>query len=469
MWVAALDVLLDRMRAEAWDLGRVAAISGSGQQHGSVWLRRGARDVLRNLSPERPLREQMAGVFSVDSSPVWMDSSTGRECAQREAAMGGPQAVADITGSRACERFTGNQVARISRAAPDAYRATERIALVSSFLCSLLIGDYAPIDTSDGSGMNLLDIRRKRWDPAALRCTAPALARRLGAPVPAHRVAGRVAAYFCRRHGFSPDCLVVTSSGDNPNSLAGLRLRQTGDIAVSLGTSDTLFGCLAEPRPSASEGHVFVNPVAPAAYMAMICFKNGSLTREQVRDRAAGRSWTAFERALAATPPGNDGQIGFFIKEPEITPPILRQGVFRFDAAGSPAAAFRPQADVRAVVEGQFLSMRLHGAHIGLAPRTILATGGASANRSIVQVISDVFGVPVFSGDQPNSAALGAAYRAAHGYLCRQARRFVPFAAVVDRAPAFRKAADPDAAAHAVYTRMLARYQELENRVRHGR
>ena len=42
-------------------------------------------------------------------SPVWMDSSTTAECRKLEEAVGGAQRLADITGSRAYERFTGNQ------------------------------------------------------------------------------------------------------------------------------------------------------------------------------------------------------------------------------------------------------------------------------------------------------------------------------------------------------------------------
>ena len=37
MFGAALDVVLDRMRDDAFPFEHVAAISGSGQQHGSVF------------------------------------------------------------------------------------------------------------------------------------------------------------------------------------------------------------------------------------------------------------------------------------------------------------------------------------------------------------------------------------------------------------------------------------------------
>ena len=71
----------------------------------------------------------------------------------------------------------------------------------------------------------------------------------------------------------------------------------------------------------------------------------------------------------------------------------------------------------------------------------------------------------VFTGEQPNSASIGAAYRARHGWQCREAGRFVPFAEVLQSAPPFAKAAEPDPAAHQTYTAMLSRYAELERRV----
>lgn len=465
LWVAALDLLLTRMKTAGFPFASVVAISGSGQQHGSVYLRHGTRARLAALKPGPPLREQLQDVFAVAASPIWMDSSTTRQCQALEAALGGPQAVATLTGSRAYERFTGNQIAKIAHTQASGYQATERIALVSSFIATLLIGDYAPIDVSDGSGMNLLDIRSKTWSPRALEATAPGLEARLGVPAASHTVVGKIHAHFVARYGFAATCRVIAFSGDNPCSLAGLRLQEPGDVAVSLGTSDTMFGALRQPRPSASEGHIFASPVDPEGYMAMIVYKNGSLTREAVRDAVAGGSWARFEGLLAEGTPGNGGHIGFYHKEPEITPPVLTPGTHRFVGDGRSVDAFTPAVEARAVVEGQFLSMRLHSGNIGIKPVKILATGGASANRSILRVMADVFGVPVFTGNQPNSAALGAAYRALHGWTCADQSRFVPFAAVMAGAPPFTRAMEPDAGAHAVYTRMLPEYERLEGKV----
>ena len=141
-------------------------------------------------------------------------------------------------------------------------------------MCSVLLGDYAPIDSSDGCGMNLMNLRSRAWDERLLGATAPGLGARLGAPAASHAVVGRVAGYFSAAYGLPADAAVVAWSGDNPCSVAGLGLAAPGDVAVSLGTSDTLFGILPTPRPGV-EGHLFANPVDPDSYMAMLCYKNG--------------------------------------------------------------------------------------------------------------------------------------------------------------------------------------------------
>jgi len=99
--------------------------------------------------------------------------------------------------------------------------------------------------------------------------------------------------------------------------------------------------------------------------------------------------------------------------------------------------------------------------------RRIVATGGASANRGIVQVIADVFDAEVYRGAGGNAACLGAALRAWHAHE-RAAGRPRSWEAIVagitDPPPATRVRPNP---AHvATYRAMRRKYAEFEERVR---
>lgn len=83
---------------------------------------------------------------------------------------------------------------------------------------------------------------------------------------------------------------------------------------MEIGTSDTLFAWVDNPVPRL-EGHILCSPVDPNAYMALLCYKNGSMTRERVRDRVAGGSWTEFNENLCKVPPGNNGNLGLYFDE----------------------------------------------------------------------------------------------------------------------------------------------------------
>jgi xylulokinase len=456
MWSEALDRMIAELVRDAdLDWSALRAVSGSAQQHGSVYVNALARTRLGGLEPALPLVDQVRDLFSRRSSPIWMDSSTTAECAAIEAAMGGARPLAALTGSRAFERFTGPQIRKFAHEDPDAYASTDRVHLVSSWLASLLAGKHVAIDPGDGSGMNLMDLAARRWAPEALRATAAGLDAKLPPVDDSWSIAGTLSPYWTKRYGLPP-ARVVLWSGDNPCSLVGTGLVSEGVVAVSLGTSDTIFGIMPSPRPSDDgTGHVFASPTG--AYMGMTVFKNGSLARERIRD-AYGMSWPDFSAALARTPIGNQGRTLLPWFDPEITPLVLKPGVRRHQLDAADA-----DANVRAIVEAQMMALALHSRWMGVRIKKIYATGGAAANRDILQVMADVFDADVLQLETGNSAALGAALRAFHADRLADGRPIAWEEVVAGFVtPKVESRLKPHASHVATYKRLIDSYAERE-------
>ncbi len=411
MWLDALDLCLAKLRDSGAPLAEVSAISGAGQQHGTVYLTDRWFEVVGNLSAQQSLAEQLGPCLARPTSPIWMDTSTGPECAEIAAAVGGNEKVCAISGSNAIERFSGPQIRRFAKSNPEAYAATARIHLVSSFLASVLAGADAPIDHGDGAGMNLMNLAQLDWDEQLVAATAEDLRRRLPDCQPAATVVGGVASYFSEKYELPAGTPVVAFTGDNPSSLVGMGASRPGKVVISLGTSDTLFAAMPEPHTDPNGyGHVFGNPLG--GYMSLVCFLNGSLAREKVREQL-GVDWDAFDRdGISRTSPGNSSNLMLPFFGPEITPrgnfkePVLK-GSAEFESWQDQPAV------VRACLEGQFMNMWLQSRWIGVATDTIYLTGGASQNLGIAQVIADVFDAAVVRLPVTGSVALGAAYRAA--------------------------------------------------------
>lgn len=451
MWVAALDQLLSQLKARGIDFASIQGISGAGQQHGSVYLRRSLSDVPA-WDATRDLVEQVRPLLSRQTSPIWMDSSTSRQCSEIAQAVGGDGNVVKLSGSRAIERFTGPQIRAFFQRDPAGYAATHEIHLVSSFLSSLLVGKSAPIDHGDGAGMNLLELATGDWSDQLLAATAPGLREKLPRAVPSRTHVGAIADYFVERYGFKAGTPVVAFTGDNPSSLVGMGATEPGTAVISMGTSDTVFAAMREPHTDPRGfGHVFGNPAG--GFMCLICFANGSLAREKVAEKA-GLSWEAFERAiLEETQPGNQGNLlmPFFI--PEMTPKLLAPKVELFGSERF-IAWQEPAALARAIVEAQALSMQRHSDWIGEQPKVIRVTGGASKNRGIRQVLADVFGAEIRALSVGNSSALGAALRAAEAVSgATFASLYERFAATDDT-----RSASPRAGATASYSELRQKF-----------
>ena len=399
LWVAALDKVLQKL-ADSFDTSKIDAIGGDGQQHGSVYLGDGWPTALASLSDPsegRTLVERLDGAFSRSVAPIWMDSSTHAEVAALDARFG--EALRLRTGSPAIERFTGPQIMKFAKDDPTAYAATKRIHLVSSFLCSILAGADAPVDTGDGAGMNLLDLGKGAWDREICDFVATGLLEKL--PCVCDGSCNlRLAGYFAK-YGLRPGIPIAPFTGDNPASLVGTGADKPGIAVISLGTSDTFFAAMPDFRTDPDGcGHVFGNP--SGGFMSLACFKDGSLAREKVR-AMVGCDYRFFDETAFELAAGFQGRAFPYFEE-EITPKHEATGIeadFRWDAASD-------AEKVVAIVRGQVLNMFERTRWIGSFD-TIRVTGGASRSKGIRGTIAAVFGAKVETLDVPDSAALGGA------------------------------------------------------------
>jgi len=483
MWIEALDTILQQMAKDNFPFEKVAGMSGSGQQHGSVYWSHEAENILMNLDPSRTLVDQITpGAFSLETSPNWQDHSTGEEIKIFESYVGGAENLAKITGSRAHYRFTGPQIRKIVKQHKNIYHKTSRISLVSSFLASLLVGKITGIEEADACGMNLYDIEKKQWDDELLSvCTMThekdgvfdsversnaikELKSKIGNPVKiGYNSIGSISSYYVRKYGFNPKCQVFPFTGDNLATILALPLNQD-EILVSLGTSTTVLLVTKTYIPS-SNYHLFIHPTIPDAYMGMICYCNGSLAREKIRDELnlkygkPENDWTLFNELLDKS--GKfDEKLGIYFPLGEIVPNAKAQTL---------RAKYNPnedkieivdkwdvEIDVSSIVESQALSCRarsspmlsvkdsdikhnlsnlefdekiIEAISLNQRPHKAFYVGGASSNKSIVKKFSEILGSidGNYKSDNSNSCAIGGAFKATWSIECMKQGKDINF------------------------------------------
>lgn len=68
LWVRAFDLVLQRLKENGLEFGSIACVSGTGQQHGSVYWKKGAKEILRTFQSGKSLYELLKVWYL---SPSW--------------------------------------------------------------------------------------------------------------------------------------------------------------------------------------------------------------------------------------------------------------------------------------------------------------------------------------------------------------------------------------------------------------
>ncbi len=410
MYLASLDALFADMCAEGFPLAKIAVVNVSGQQHGHLYLRAEARELIARLKSAdakgSDLVALLEGSLSYGTSPIWRTSNTVEEADAIRRGVGGKTKMIELSGSDSPLRFTGAVVRRVARQFPEAYRNTAVIHLISSFLPAVLAGDAGiPTDFGNASGTSLMDYRRRKWSEelvaaAASDCPggAPALRAKLPALAAPDTCVGTIAAYFVAKYGFAQECRVAVGSGDNPQT----KVLVSGDL-LSLGTS---FVFMVATGGEAVDLEGYANGMYDGVGRPFMfgCRTNGAMVWDRVRAQhgLAKGDYEPAERSLASAAPG--ASLYFWQPETESFPVSPAFGERRLPGGEGGLAA-----DYGGIVDSTMAAVYLYSRRF--APESaepLSVTGGATGSPQIMRRVAALWRRPVVAIGKVG-AALGSA------------------------------------------------------------
>jgi xylulokinase len=387
-WVAALKACFRAIDSTV--RSRISALAVSGQQHGFV--------------PVDAAGEVLA------PAKLWCDTSTSAECVQIMDALGGPARTIALAGNPILTGYTASKLPWTKAHRPDAYARLATILLPHDYLNFVLTGQRF-CEHGDASGTGWLDVRTRTWSAELLRATDPerdlALCLpRIAAPDELFHIDPATAGVL----GLPGTVKVAVGGGDNMMAAIGTGCVVPGRLAMSLGTSGTLFAYSDTPVVD-PDGAWAAFCSSTGGWLPLICTMNCTVVTEQVAD-AFGFSTRDGDAHLRATSPGADGLVMLPFLNGERTPDLpLGKGVL----AGLDTTNMTPAHLYRAAMEGGTYSLKYgYDAFVraGMRFDRIVLTGGGSNSAQWRQMVADVFGLPVDVPTQSEGAAFGAALQA---------------------------------------------------------
>ena len=359
-----------------------SAVSIGGQQHGMVVL-----DSERHV---------------VRPAKLWNDTESAPDAGWLvKNVPGGASALAAATGSVPVAAFTVTKLSWLHRSEPEAWKRLAHVLLPHDWLTMKLTGDLTT-DRGDASGTGYFDPSANRYVDSVLetvdaeRDWSTALPRVLGPTEVAGEWQGLV---------------VGPGTGDNMAAALGMALAP-GDVAMSIGTSGTVYACTDLPARDES-GAVAGFADATGRFLPLVCTLNGAKVLDAARRLLGVDHETFDEMALSV---GSGGLTLLPYLDGERTPD-------RPNATGMLAGL---RSDVSreqfaaAVVDGVVCGMiDALGALVAQVPVTgrLLLTGGAARSRAVREVVAamvgSAHGLEVVHHKADEAVATGAAVQAA--------------------------------------------------------
>ena len=353
---------------------------------------------------------QMMGCVAVDKDAVplrnaiiWADTRALDE-AQTLIDRVGMENAYRITGHRASPSYSGAKIMWIRNHQPEIFAKTYKFVHAKDFIVARLTGCFVT-DLSDASGMNLYDLKTKKWSPTMLKAAEldPAILPELHASTD---VVGEVSSQAAADVGLAAGTPVVVGAGDGCCAAVGAGVVREGSAYNYIGSSSWIGITTQEPIFDPSLRTFTWAHLVPDLYHPTGTMQAAGGSYQWLRDTFCPQETEAAER-LKVSPyelmnleaeqskPGANGLLFF--------PYLLGERSPRWnpDARGAflGLTMAHQRADIiRATLEGITFNLRVileafqqQGAQI----QAMRVIGGGANGRIWRQIMADIYGLPI--------------------------------------------------------------------------
>ena len=370
----------------------VVAMSVAGQQHGLVLLD--------------------ADGVPVTPAQLWNDTRSATKAEQLVDSLGA-QTWANACGSVPVAAFTIAKLAWMAGHQTDDLQRATKVMLPHDYLTWRLTGAHVT-DRGDASGTGWFDPRTGDYRTDLLATAVPDADFWMGClptVLPHHTAAGELSSAAAEQLGLPKGVLVGPGTGDNMAGALGLGLT-IGDVAISLGTSGTVYAVSSEPTADPT-GHVAGFADATGGYLPLICTLNATKVTDTVAAWLGVDATGLSDLAMAAGTDHNEVVLVPYF-DGERTPSLP-------DATGSMTGlrtSTTRESIARAAHDGVLCGL-LDGLdalrQVGVeSAGTVRLIGGGARSMAYRQRCADLLGASIIVPDSDETVATGAAMLAAY-------------------------------------------------------
>jgi xylulokinase len=372
--------------------GRVKGVGFSGQMHGAVFVDMAGK----------PLRPAI----------IWADGRSQPQV-QRLVDEFGADEIIRLTGNPLFPGFMLPSMLWVRENEPEVWQLCRKVLLPKDYLRYVFTGEFCA-EPSDASSTGLFDVVGRCWSAESCRAldVDPNLLPELKE---SHAVNGFLMPDMAEELGLSAGIPVVCGASDQASQALGNGIIAPGEVSCTIGTGGQVFAPVNSPVPDPSGRLALYCHALPDMWHYEYATLAAGLSLRWLRDLTGKYGYRQLADMAADVPPGAEGLIFMPYLQGERIP--YSRADIRGGFVGLTVRHTLGHM-ARALMEGVVFSLRggLEMMRDKAGPFTqISASGGATRHTLWLQLMADIFNLPVVVAQQNEPAALGAAVLAGIG------------------------------------------------------